>query len=318
MGPDSADKPSVYFGDVITISPERWFVGRSAWWGFALASLGPAVIVVSVYRFHAAWADFWLWPVAVTGSVFLLVNTCRALRSVRFRRRLDLIDRTPPPTLRSLAWRLWQRALVERRGRLSFDAAAWLDAVGPAGPHTILLDVDLPDIPPATDMSEEVPIGMDGPIGGPEKSSRWMQVGLFGFNLIMIVFFAATWQRGQASRLWMAAVWAGFVAIALYRLGLRPISLGASSVAPGRLRVTRGTSTREFTREDSVLILQQAASTVVAWFFRRDGESTRIHFHSGENDPGLRLLVERWCWRPERREVVAGVPGHGRDSPVQE
>lgn len=300
MAPASTNRTptSVYFGDVVSISAEHLLTPRRSWWPFAILPAVTGTLGWLSLHMQIPWAAAYFWGSVVLCILVMSWYGMIGVRAARFRRRLDQIDREPPDSTRSLAWRMWHRGMIDGHGKIEFDAGKWISLVGVEGPRTILLDVVLPDIRPGTDLSEEIPLGIDGPIGDAERGIRWMQVGLFGLNLVLVAFVLSPSTAIDVNRVLMLSIWGILLGFALYRLGVRPIGLGASSAAPGVVRVTRGVTTREFHRADSVLVLSQSSvSRVRAWVFRSDGERTKFDFLGGANDPGLRQLIERWCIR---------------------
>ncbi|HMN40841.1 MAG TPA: hypothetical protein PKE29_08335 [Phycisphaerales bacterium] len=305
----------------MAIPPPEWAIGRLRWWMVGVL-IGVAVgFGVAAWNDDTPWGWYTFWPIAVGAVACLVVGAWSTVKTNRVRQRLADLEREPATTYGDLAWRLWHRALVERRARFRFDTTAWMQQTGPDGPRIITMNVPLPARSTSDNLSEEVPIGADRQLGDRERHRRILQLTAFG---AMLLFFAAGLALAPGPRPWgmfgAIATPLVFVIFAAYRLGLRPITFNLSSASPGLIRATRGLRTEEFTRNDSVLVVQRLRWGIVVRVFRTDGEWREFAFQGGTSDPAYAQLIARWCWRPETRSqsvtVWPAVSGTTPQEPV--
>ena len=176
----------------------------------------------------------------------------------------------------------------------AFDAKTWIERTGSHGPRVITFKVVLAPIFPAQDIAEVVDIGINRNIGRVER--RRLLLALMGLIPLLalagLTFRFASWNPGV---LLGQVTWVAVVAVAAYRLGFRPIELPSVIASPGR--VTFSVPPVEFERGSSVLLLIGRSNVIEAWFVRADGYSKLIRYMPDPDEPGLRGLIDRWCWR---------------------
>lgn len=196
-----------------------------------------------------------------------------------------------------------------RRGAAPIDAAEWRRTLGPGA---VTFGVPIP--PPPEDgepIAEPVDVGPGRRRWRVELGLRTritaQQVGLVLLLLGMAISLAGWALAGAPLTLSPGSPSFTLIVIAptalflLASFGYRPIELTSAIAEPGRLVTVAWGRRSEFTRNDSVLVLEPSGRAeppqVLAVLARDDGRQWR-HLYSGPDDPGLADLYYRWMAEP--------------------
>lgn len=214
---------------------------------------------------------------------------------------------------------------MRSRRRLELDIGRWIRETGVDGPRVIALSEVPAPMPIPADVFEEADMSEARAIGKAERRSIYWSLMLFAFCVLNM--WSSMLGNLSLFDVLLCVFGSLFLLTRLYRLGFRPLQLGAMSVTPGCLRkgkVLKPVSEVIFDRSNSVLMLHEITSSgrtgmLTVGFLRDDHEQHWITFASGMEDPAFAQLLARWSYRDAWARKYSGDAVIGRSSgPVSE
>lgn len=296
---------NVWAGDAVTFEAPLGLIRLPSLWQYAAAIVAIfAALALSQLApdNHSGLLEVFTAFGLILGVITLVTEVVGRMNRASARR----LRVRPTPDLRALAERCWLRSFTVRVFRMRFDAREWIERTGSDGPRLLLRETKLPAFAADEAINEEESIDQDREW----RMSRRVRVWIGSFVMVAIFVYFAVEAARSAPKTGMQPFLVPLIVFPAAAIASLDFEFGSRIAAPGRLSCSSMRGQAEFTRTDSVILIEPIGTSdwLAVHVIRRDGRSIRFRFRAGADNPEFRKLISRWCWRDGRGADHAAMP----------